>query len=58
MQDFLNTIALICASVAALALGVILAYGLCQAGFAALRTHARSAAPEVPKAKAEAASAS
>ena len=54
MQDFLNTIALVCASVAALAFGVLFAYACCQAGFMALRAHARSTAPKAANAKAEA----
>lgn len=56
MQDFLNTVALICASVAALALGVILAYFCCQVGFAVLRSRARAASPALPEAKPEVAS--
>jgi membrane protein DedA with SNARE-associated domain len=42
MQDAINTLMLICASTAALAFGVLAAYWLCRAGFAALRLHARS----------------
>ena len=53
MQDFLNTVALLCASAAALALGVILAYACCQAGFAAMRSQARLAEPKAPEPEAE-----
>lgn len=44
MQDLINTLMLICASVAAMAFGVLGAYGICRAGFAVLRMHARSVA--------------
>ncbi len=37
---------LICASAAAMAFGVLAAYGICRAGFAVLRLHARSVALE------------
>jgi hypothetical protein len=42
MQDAINLLMLACASLAALALGVLLAYGVCRAAFAAIRLHARS----------------
>jgi hypothetical protein len=44
MQDALNTLMLICASLASMALGVLVAYWICRAGFALLRIHARSVA--------------
>ena len=37
MQDFVNTLVLICAALASLGLGVILAFAVCRAGFALLR---------------------
>ncbi|MGH9588565.1 MAG: hypothetical protein ACRD3F_16595 [Acidobacteriaceae bacterium] len=46
MQDAINLLMLFCASVAAMALGVLAAYGICRAGFAMLRIHARSVALE------------
>lgn len=49
MQDFINTVMLICASLASLAFGVLVAYALCRAVFATLRAHARSVAPETAK---------
>lgn len=42
MQDFMNTILLICATMGSLALGVLLAYVVCTATFSALKMHARS----------------
>jgi hypothetical protein len=44
MQDALNTLMLICASLASMAFGVMVAYWICRAGFALLRIHARSVA--------------
>lgn len=44
MQDALNTLMLICASLASMAFGVLVAYWMCRAGFAVLRVHARSVA--------------
>ena len=45
MQDALNTLMLICAILASLAFGVMVAYWMCRAAFAVLRIHARSVAP-------------
>lgn len=42
MQDFANTIALICAAIAALGFGVLLAFWICRAGFAVMRNQART----------------
>jgi hypothetical protein len=42
MQDAINLLMLVCASVAAMAFGVLAAYGICRAAFAILRIHARS----------------
>ncbi|MFZ0661566.1 MAG: hypothetical protein WAM66_02650 [Acidobacteriaceae bacterium] len=44
MQDAMNMLMLICASLAALAFGVLAAYGICRAAFAVLRIHVRSVA--------------
>jgi hypothetical protein len=44
MQDAINTLMLICASLASMAFGVLAAYWICRAGFAVLRIHARSVA--------------
>ncbi|MBV8629775.1 MAG: hypothetical protein JOZ83_02545 [Silvibacterium sp.] len=44
MQDAINTLMLVCASLAALAFGVLLAYWVCRAAFAAIRLHARAVA--------------
>lgn len=46
MQDAVNLLMLICAALAALALGVLLAYAICRSAFALLRIHARSVAAE------------
>jgi len=46
MQPLINTILLICAALASLALGVMLAYGLCRGAFAVFRIHARSVAAD------------
>jgi hypothetical protein len=49
MQDLMNTVLLICAALASLGLGVILAFGVCRAGFALLQLQApRSESPAVP----------
>jgi hypothetical protein len=49
MQDVINTLMLVCASLAALAFGVLAAYGICRSAFAIFRIHARSvAASTVP----------
>lgn len=44
MQDLVNTIMLICAVLAAMAFGVLMAYGVCVGAFSILRLHARSVA--------------
>lgn len=44
MQDALNTLMLVCASLASMAFGVLVAYWICRAGFAVLRIHARAVA--------------
>jgi hypothetical protein len=44
MQDAINTLMLVCASLAAMAFGVLAAYGICRIAFAILRAHVRSVA--------------
>jgi hypothetical protein len=51
MQDAINLLMLICAALASLVFGVLLAYGVCRSVFAALRIHARSVAAEAPAVK-------
>jgi hypothetical protein len=51
MQDFMNTVVLICAAIASLGLGVGMAFGVCRAGFALLRTQPRT--DEAVRAKAQ-----
>jgi len=46
MQDVINMLMLICASAAAMAFGVLAAYGICRVGFVILRLHARAVAME------------
>jgi hypothetical protein len=46
MQDAMNTLMLICAALASLAFGVLLAYGVCRAAFAQLRQHAGQVAQQ------------
>ena len=41
MQDFVNTLVLICAAIAALGFGVVLALWICHAGFALMRHQVR-----------------
>jgi|YelNatPaOPRAMG01_1025707.scaffolds.fasta_scaffold08510_2 hypothetical protein len=46
MQELMSTLLLVCAALASLALGVMLAYGLCRSAFAVFRIHAKSVAAE------------
>jgi hypothetical protein len=46
MLDAVNMLLLICATMASLAFGVLLAYGVCRASFAALRLHAGQVAAQ------------
>ena len=46
MQDWMNLVTLICASLAALTLGVLAAYSCCRVAFAVLRMHAQSVADQ------------
>jgi len=49
MQDFANLVLLICAAIASLGLGVVLAFWVCRAGFALLRIQAHpTESPAVP----------
>jgi hypothetical protein len=40
MRDAVNMLMLICAALASLAFGVLVAYGVCRVAFAKLRQHA------------------
>jgi len=51
MQDIFNSMLLICAAIASLGFGVILAFGVCRAAFAILRSQARTAQPAKVAAK-------
>jgi hypothetical protein len=53
MQDAINTVMLICASLAAMAFGVLGAYCTCRVGFAILRVHARSVTSEADAIRAQ-----
>jgi hypothetical protein len=44
MSPMMNTLMLVCASIASLAFGVLAAHALCRAGFEVLRLHAASVA--------------
>lgn len=46
MQDAINSLMLVCASLASLALGVLLAYGICRVAFTIFRIHAQSVAAQ------------
>jgi hypothetical protein len=51
MQNAVNTLMLVCAALASLAFGVLLAYGICRAAFAKLRQHAGLVADRRAKAQ-------
>jgi len=51
MQEAVNTLMLVCAALASLALGVLLAYGVCRAAFAKLQEHAGAVAAQRAKAQ-------
>jgi len=53
MQDFVNMVVLICAAIASLGLGVMLAYAVCRTGFAVLRLQARPAKSAAAQPKAQ-----
>lgn len=46
MQEAINSLMLVCAALASLALGVLLAYGVCRATFARLFRHAGEVAAQ------------
>jgi hypothetical protein len=49
MQEAMSTLMLICAALASLAFGVLLAYGACRAAFARLLRHAGQMAAQRAK---------
>jgi hypothetical protein len=51
MLDLMNLVVLICAALASLGLGVILAFAVCRAGFALLRLQAPRAEASTVAAK-------
>lgn len=51
MQDAMNLLMLVCATLASLAFGVLVAYGICRCAFMMLRQHAGLVAAERAKAK-------
>ena len=51
MQEAINLLMLICATLASLALGVLLAYGVCRGALMMLRQHAGLVEAERAKAK-------
>jgi ABC-type spermidine/putrescine transport system permease subunit II len=51
MQEAMSMLMLICAALASLALGVLLAYGVCRAAFAKLQQHAGQVAAQRAKAQ-------
>jgi hypothetical protein len=53
MQDFVNMVVLICAAIASLGLGVVLAFAVCRFGFVLLRTQTRSQQPSAIPVKAQ-----
>ncbi len=55
MQDLANMVVLICAAIASLGLGVLLAFALCRMGFALLRVQTRPAQPATVQSKVQAA---
>jgi len=55
MQDLVNMIALVCAAIAALGLGVTLAFAICRAAFALLQVQTRPVEPATVQSKAQAA---
>jgi len=50
MQNAVNSLMLICAALASLAFGVLVAYGVCRATFARLFRHAGAVAAQRAKA--------
>jgi hypothetical protein len=58
MQDFFNLVMLICATIAALGVGVFAAYAIFRAGFSLMRWHTQQQAPTQIKPSTEVAPAS
>jgi len=58
MQDLINLVALVCASLASMGFGVYAAYALVKAAFALMHWHARQNAPAKLKPTAQIAPAS
>lgn len=58
MQDFVNLVMLVCASLASMGLGVFAAYAIFKGVFALMQRHSRLAAPAASKPSTEIASAS
>ena len=56
MIDAVNMLMLICAVLASLAFGVLVAYAVCRAAFVLLRWHARSVANTAPQPQTQSAS--
>ncbi len=53
MRDWMNLLVLICAALASLGFGVILAYAVCRGGFALLRLQAPRGEASAAPAKAQ-----
>jgi hypothetical protein len=53
MQDFMNLVMLVCASLASMGLGVFAAYGVFKAGFGLMRWHTQAQLPAGVKARAQ-----
>jgi hypothetical protein len=45
MQDFMNLVMLVCATLASMGLGVFVAYGVFKAGFGLMRWHTQAQLP-------------
>jgi len=53
MQDFFNLVMLVCAALASMGLGVLVAYGVFKCGFAIMRWHTQQNAPAAVQATTE-----
>jgi hypothetical protein len=53
MQDFMNLVMLVCATLASMGLGVFASYGIFKAGFAAMRWHTQLQMPVKAEARAQ-----
>ena len=58
MQDFINFVMLVLASIASMLLGVLAAYGICKSAFSLMHWHANQNTPAAAKPTAEPARAS